>query len=104
MYPSTQFFYEKTNGEMLDGYLTGEHALDNALVGPGLDLYYKNVSLNTSLQRPVYTAETDHPASARPPGRVGGLQLQPDQVLAPPQVVAPGCPAETPKPMVAWVP
>ena len=64
VYPSAQFFYEKTNGEMLDGQLTGEHALNNALLGPGLDLYYKNVSLNTSLQLPVYTAETDHPASA----------------------------------------
>ena len=64
VYPSAQLFYEKTKGEMLDGHLTGEHALNNALLGPGLDVYYKNVSLNTSFQLPIYTAETDHPASA----------------------------------------
>ncbi|WP_310391650.1 hypothetical protein [Hymenobacter sp.] len=64
LYPSAQFFYEKTDGEMLDGELTGEHAMNNALLGPGLDLYYKNMSLTTSLQLPVYTATTDHPASA----------------------------------------
>ena len=64
VYPSAQFFYEKTKGEMLDGNLTGEHAMNNALLGPGVDIYYKNVSLNTSMQLPVYTAATDHPASA----------------------------------------
>lgn len=64
VYPSAQFFYEKTKGEMLEGQLTGEHALNNAPLGPGLDVYYKNVSLNTSFQLPVYTAATDHPASA----------------------------------------
>jgi hypothetical protein len=63
IYPSAQFFYEKTKGEMLEGELTGEHAMNNALLGPGLDVYYKNFSLNTSVQLPVYTAETDHPAS-----------------------------------------
>ncbi|WP_019948466.1 hypothetical protein [Hymenobacter aerophilus] len=64
LYPSAQFFYEKTKGEMLDGHLTGEHAMNNALLGPGLDVYYQNFSLNTSVQLPVYTATTDHPASA----------------------------------------
>ena len=49
---------------MLEGRLTGEHALNNALLGPSLDFYYKNLSLNTSFQLPVYTAATDHPASA----------------------------------------
>ena len=67
VYPSAQFYYEKTNGEMLDGQLTHEHALNDALLGPGLDVYYKNFSLNTSVQRPLFTATTDHPASA---GRV----------------------------------
>lgn len=67
VYPSAQFFYEKTKGEMLEGMLTGEHAMNNALLGPGLDVYYKNFSLNTSFQLPVYTEATDHPASA---GRV----------------------------------
>ena len=64
LYPSAQLFYEKTKGEMLEGQLTGEHAMNNALLGPGLDVYYKNMSLNTSFQLPIYTAETDHPASA----------------------------------------
>ncbi|MFC7668085.1 hypothetical protein ACFQT0_12345 [Hymenobacter humi] len=52
LYPSGQFFYEKTKGEMLEGQLTGEHAMNNALLGPGLDLYYKNASLNTSGSSP----------------------------------------------------
>ena len=64
VYPSAQFFYEKTEGELFEGRLTGEHAMNNALLGPGLDVYYKNLSLNTSVQFPVYTATTDHPASA----------------------------------------
>ncbi len=63
-YPSAQFFYEKTKGETLDGQLTGEHAMNNALLGPGLDVYHNNFSLNASVQLPVYTAATDHPASA----------------------------------------
>ena len=63
LYPSAQFFYEKTKGEMLEDQLTGEHAMNNALLGPGLDVYYKNFSLNTGFQLPIYTAETDHPAS-----------------------------------------
>jgi len=64
VYPSGQFFYEKTNGEELEGRLTGEHEMNNALLGPGLDVYYKNFSLNSSIQLPVYTVMTDHPASA----------------------------------------
>lgn len=64
LYPSAQFFYEKTKGETFEGQLTGEHAMNNALLGPGLDVYYRNLSLNASCQLPVYTARTDHPASA----------------------------------------
>ena len=64
VYPSAQLFHEHTRGDMLENQLTGEHALNNALLGPGLDVYYKNLSLNTSLQLPVYTAATDHPANA----------------------------------------
>ncbi|MGI4885239.1 MAG: hypothetical protein ACRYFR_09800 [Janthinobacterium lividum] len=64
VYPSAQFFYEKTNGEMLEGQLTGEHAMNNALLGPGLDVYYQNFSVNASVQLPVYSMATDHPASA----------------------------------------
>lgn len=64
VYPSAQFFYEKTKGEMLGGHLTGEHAMNNALLGPGLDVYYQNLSVNASVQLPVYNMATDHPASA----------------------------------------
>lgn len=64
VYPSAQLFYEKTNGETLEGQLTGEHAMNNALLGPGLDVYYQNFSVNASVQLPVYTMATDHPASA----------------------------------------
>ena len=64
VYPSAQAFYEKTKGEMLEGQLTGEHEMNNALLGPGLDVYYKNFSVNASVQLPVYTMATDHPASA----------------------------------------
>ncbi|MBC8084160.1 MAG: hypothetical protein H7Z21_13215 [Hymenobacter sp.] len=64
LYPSAQFFYEKTKGELFEGQLTGAHAMNNALLGPGLDVYYKNLSLTTGVQFPVYTAATDHPASA----------------------------------------
>lgn len=64
LYPSAQLYYEKTAGEMLEGELTHEHALNDALLGPGLDLYYRNFSLNTSVQLPLFTATTDHPASA----------------------------------------
>jgi len=64
VYPSAQFFYEKTKGEMLEVNLTGEHAMNNALLGPGLDVYYKNFSFNAGFQLPVYTAPTDHPLSA----------------------------------------
>ncbi len=67
VYPSAQFYYEKTDGEMLEGHLTHEHALNDALLGPGLDVYYQNFSLSTSVQFPLFTATTDHPASA---GRV----------------------------------
>ncbi|SHJ03068.1 hypothetical protein SAMN02745146_2053 [Hymenobacter daecheongensis DSM 21074] len=64
VYPSAQLYYEHTKGEMLDGQLIQEHALQDALLGPGLDIYYKNLSLNTSFQLPVYTAATNHPAGA----------------------------------------
>ncbi|UOQ55512.1 transporter [Hymenobacter cellulosivorans] len=64
IYPSAQLYYEKTKGEMLDGQLTYEHAMNDALLGPGLDIYYKNFSLNTSAQFPIYTVTTDHPAGA----------------------------------------
>jgi hypothetical protein len=62
--PSLQLFYEYTKGETYKGNLTGEHKMDNALLGPGLDIYYKNLGINLSTQFPVYEAKTDHPVSA----------------------------------------
>lgn len=62
--PSAQFFYEKTAGETYRGEFTGEHQMNNALLGPGIDIYYKNIGLNLSTQFPVFEGETDHPVSA----------------------------------------
>jgi len=62
--PSAQLFYEYTKGETYKTELTGEHQMNNALLGPGLDIYYKNLGLNMSAQFPVYEAATDHPVSA----------------------------------------
>ena len=63
--PSAQLYYEYTKGQKQAGELTGEHAMNNALLGPGLDLYFKNVALNTAVQLPVYNhGAADHPQSA----------------------------------------
>lgn len=62
--PSAQLFYEYTKGETYKGELTGNHKMNNALLGPGLDIYYKNIGLNVSSQFPVYEVPTDHPVSA----------------------------------------
>ncbi|MDQ4140157.1 MAG: hypothetical protein M3142_06495 [Bacteroidota bacterium] len=62
--PSVQFFYEYTKGEKFKGELTGEHKMNNALLGPGLDIYYKNAGINLAFQLPIYEEETGHPASA----------------------------------------
>jgi hypothetical protein len=62
--PSVQFFYEYTKGEKLNGELTHEHKMNNALLGPGLDIYYKNAGVNLAFQLPIYEEDTGHPASA----------------------------------------
>lgn len=63
--PSAQLYYEYTKGQKQAGELTGEHRMNNALLGPGLDVYFKNVALSTSVQLPVYNhGAADHPASA----------------------------------------
>ncbi len=62
--PAAQFFYEYTKGETFEGTPTGEHRMNNALLGPGVDIYWKNFSLNLAFQLPVYEAPTDHPVSA----------------------------------------
>ena len=62
--PSVQLFYEYTKGEKHNNILTGEHKMNNALLGPGLDIYYQNVGFNAALQWPVYEEISNHPASA----------------------------------------
>ncbi|HZG71216.1 MAG TPA: hypothetical protein VEY51_06710 [Chondromyces sp.] len=67
MVPSVQTFYEYSKGEKINGKLTGEHKMDNLMTGIGLDLFYKNIALNTGLQLNAYNGRTDHLRSA---GRV----------------------------------
>lgn len=66
--PSVQGYYEYTDGQTLHGALTGEHARREALLGPGLDVYWRNLSATVSAQRAVWQrGAPDHPQSA---GRV----------------------------------
>ncbi|PSR52562.1 hypothetical protein AHMF7605_02985 [Adhaeribacter arboris] len=62
--PSVQFFYEYTKGEKFKGELTGEHKMNNALLGPGFDIYYKNAGINLAFQLPVFQEDIGHPASS----------------------------------------
>ena len=66
--PAVQAFYETTAGETWYGTRTGEHAARTLLVGPALDVFWRNLSLTTSVQ---WTAAdrtpADHPV---PAGRV----------------------------------
>ena len=62
--PSLQNFYEYSKGEKLNSVLTGEHEMNNIMTGVGLDLFYKNIALNTGVQLNAYNAPTDHLRSA----------------------------------------
>ena len=62
--PSVQTFYEYSKGEKLNGELTGEHEMNNLMSGLGLDLFYKNIALNTGVQLNAYNGPTDHLQSA----------------------------------------
>ncbi len=63
--PSAQLYYERTNGQRLDGRLTGEHALNEAMLGPGLDVFWRNFSVTASGQLPVYRhSDPNHTVSA----------------------------------------
>ncbi|WP_443939109.1 hypothetical protein [Pedobacter sp. MW01-1-1] len=62
--PSAQFFYEYTAGETYKGQKTGEHEMNNFMGGLGLDIFYKNVGLNTGIQKNIWEGKTDHPMSA----------------------------------------
>lgn len=65
--PSIQTFYEYSKGEKLNNVLTGEHEMNNIMTGLGLDLFYKNIALNTGFQINAYNGESHHLGSA---GRV----------------------------------
>jgi hypothetical protein len=67
MMPSVQTFYEYTRGEKISGKLTQEHEMNNLMTGLGLDLFYKNLALNTGVQLNAYNAPSHHLKSA---GRV----------------------------------
>ncbi|RDC57754.1 transporter [Pedobacter chinensis] len=62
--PSAQFFYEYSGGEQYKGIKTGEHVMNNLMGGIGADIFYKNIALNTGIQKNIWEAETDHPMSA----------------------------------------
>ncbi|MEP7170104.1 MAG: hypothetical protein ABI855_12095 [Bacteroidota bacterium] len=51
--PSAQLYYEYVKGMMSHGILIANTGSDIAMCGPGLDVYYKNLSLNFSIQYPV---------------------------------------------------
>lgn len=80
-YPSAQAFYEKTNRETPEAQLTGEHAMNNAPLGPGLNVCYQCVSPNASVQLPVYAMATDHPARAARLGLAVGYSFKQTRCL-----------------------
>ncbi|WP_157687532.1 hypothetical protein [Pedobacter psychrophilus] len=62
--PSVQTSYEFTKGEKYQGKLTGEHETNNLMAGAGLDIFVKNIGINTSFQTNAWSAQTDHPRSS----------------------------------------
>lgn len=62
--PSVQTFYEYSGGEKLNGVKTGEHVTNNLMTGLGMDIFIKNISINTGIQLNAYNGPTDHPQSA----------------------------------------
>lgn len=54
IFPSLQAYYEYSNGLFVEGRYQNGTTMNIAMAGPGLDLFYKNISLNASLQLPVY--------------------------------------------------
>lgn len=58
VFPSLQGYYENTNGMYKSGaYLEGTR-VEVITGGIGFDVFYKNISLNTSFQLPVYEKKT----------------------------------------------
>lgn len=62
--PSIQNYYEYSKGEKINSELTGEHKMNNIMTGLGLDLFYKNIALNTGVQMNTFTERSDHLRSA----------------------------------------
>lgn len=54
IFPSLQGFYEYTNGFFIDNKYVNGTTVNCLMGGAGLDVYYKNVSINTSFQLPMY--------------------------------------------------
>jgi len=52
--PSIQSYYENTNGLYINKVLQQGTAMNCLLIGPGLDLYFKNVSFSTAWQFNAY--------------------------------------------------
>lgn len=62
--PSLQASYEYTKGEKYKGAFTGEHQTNDLMTGVGLDIFVKNIGINTSFQTNTWSAQTDHPRSS----------------------------------------
>ncbi len=62
--PSIQASYEFSKGEKYKGVVTGEHETNNLMTGMGLDIFIKNIGINTSFQTNTWSALTDHPRSS----------------------------------------
>jgi len=67
-YPSAQFYYEFTKGLQVKHVLQPAMAVNALMIGPGLDVYYKAFSLNTSWQFTV--AEQILPGELKNAGRL----------------------------------
>lgn len=66
-YPSVQCNYEYTKGLRIKGVLQTATAVNALMLGPGLDVYYKSFSLNTSWQ--FTTLEKVLPGELKSAGR-----------------------------------
>lgn len=54
IFPSLQGYYEHSKGEYIYNEYQPGTAMSVATAGIGVDVFYKNISLNTSFQLPVY--------------------------------------------------
>jgi len=66
--PSIQSYYENTNGLYFNKVVQEGTSMDCLLTGPGLDLYYKNISFSTAIQFKAY--EKANPDNLNCKGRI----------------------------------